>query len=197
MVALSSNQSHPVSTHELELKSPVICIVGPTSSGKSELAQHIARYIGGEVVSADSMQIYKGMDIGTGKLLPHEQIVKHWGLDLVEIGEPYSAALFQAYARDCFADIDSRGLRSVLCGGTGFYIRAAIDDYHFPEGEQVDNPVREHFQAFLNENGSQALWDALYETDRDSAELIAVADSKRVIRAFELLATGESYAAQK
>ena len=78
------------------LNNPVICIVGPTASGKSELAQQVALRIGGEVISADSMQVYKGMDIGTGKVLPSERLVQHHGLDLIEPGQPYSAALFTA-----------------------------------------------------------------------------------------------------
>ena len=132
----------PNSDSTADIARPVICIVGPTASGKSDLAQLVAAAIGGEVVSADSMQVYKGMDIGTGKVPPEDRIVAHHGLDLVDPGEPYSAALFQDYARSCFSDIAMRGKRSVLAGGTGLYIRAAIDDYDFPKGEQVENPVR-------------------------------------------------------
>ena len=106
---------------------PVVCIVGPTASGKSALAQAVALALDGEVVSADSMQVYRGMDIGTGKLAPDERLVPHHGLDLADPGEPYSAALFQEYARACFEDIAARGRRAVLCGGTGLYVRAAID----------------------------------------------------------------------
>ena len=108
---------------------PVVCIVGPTASGKSALAQAVALALDGEVVSADSMQIYRGMDIGTGKLAPEERLVPHHGLDLADPGEPYSAALFQEYARACFRYIAARGKRAVLCGGTGLYVRAAIDAY--------------------------------------------------------------------
>ena len=106
---------------------PVIVIVGPTASGKTDLAQQVALAVDGEVVSADSMQVYRGMDIGTGKLPVEERLVAHHGFDLVDPGEPFSAALFQAYARECFTDISSRGKRPLLCGGTGFYVRAAID----------------------------------------------------------------------
>lgn len=127
------------------LERPVICIVGPTASGKSDAAQLVARRLGGEVVSADSMQIYRGMDIGTGKVLPEERLVPHHGLDLIDPGEPYSAALFQAYSRTCFSEINSRGNWPILAGGTGLYVRAAIDAYDFPSGEQVENPVRERY----------------------------------------------------
>ena len=123
--------------------SPILCIVGPTASGKTALAQQVALHYGGEVVGADSMQVYRGMDIGTGKITPSEQLVAHHCIDIVNPGEPFSAALFQACARKSFSDIESRGKRSVLCGGTGFYVRAAIDDYEFPKGEQVGNATRD------------------------------------------------------
>ncbi len=96
----------------------IICVVGPTATGKSELAQNIA----------DSMQIYKGMDIGTAKVPLSERRVAHFGLDLVDPGQPYSVALYQQYARSVFKDIASRGKIAVVVGGSGFYVRAAIDD---------------------------------------------------------------------
>ena len=179
------------------LAHPIVCVVGPTASGKSSLAQHIALALAGEVVSADSMQIYRGMDIGTGKVLPNERLVAHHGLDIVEPGEAFSAALFQAYARDCFTAIDARGSRSILCGGTGFYVRAAIDDYRFPRGEQIDNPIREECLRIAQEHGAQELWNRLKARDAASADIIPANDVKRVSRAFELLADGTTYAAQK
>ena len=118
----------------------VVCIVGPTASGKTDLAQQLAAALGGEVVSADSMQVYRGMDIGTGKLPACERIVAHHLIDVVRPDEPYSAALFQRDARAAFRDIASRGAQPVLAGGTGFYVRAAIDDFAFPAGEQVGTP---------------------------------------------------------
>lgn len=176
---------------------PVIVIVGPTASGKTDLAQLIALSVDGEVVSADSMQVYRGMDIGTGKLPVKERLVTHHGFDLVDPGEPYSAALFQTYARGCFEDISSRGKRALLCGGTGFYVRAAIDDYVFPEGEQVDNPIRDRYNAIARIEGAESLWRLLNERDPRSAEIIPPRDVKRVVRAFELLESGSSYASQK
>lgn len=181
----------------LELGSPVICVVGPTASGKTELAQALALRLGGEVVSADSMQIYRGMDIGTGKLPVDERKVPHHGFDLVDPGEPFSAALFQAFARERFREIDARGARCILCGGTGFYVRAAIDGYEFPKGDQVGNPVRERYERLAKDEGVEALWRLLDARDPASAALIPPADVKRVIRAFELLEDGGSYAAQR
>lgn len=174
----------------------IVCIVGPTASGKSDLAQQVALRINGEVVSADSMQVYKGMDIGTGKVPVEDRIVPHHGLDLVSPGEPYSAALFQSYARKTFCDISSRGCTSILAGGTGFYVRAAIDDYDFPKGEQVDNPLREELMEYLNARGPMELWERLKELDPQSADLIHPNNSKRVIRALEMRAQGKSYADQ-
>ena len=179
------------------VRKPIVCIVGPTASGKSALAQRVAVALDGEVVSADSMQVYRGMDIGTGKVPPDERVVAHHGLDLVDPGEPFSAALFQSYARRCFADISGRGKRSILCGGTGFYVRAAIDDYDFPEGEQVGNAVRDRYLAIARDEGAHALWLLLQSADPQSAAIIPENDVKRVVRAFELLDAGESYASQK
>ena len=181
----------------LELSAPVIAIVGPTASGKTDAAQIVAERLDGEVVSADSMQIYRGMDIGTGKLPASERRVPHHGFDLVDPGEPYSAALFQAFARHCFRDIDARGKRAVLCGGTGQYAQAAIDDFAFPKGDQVENSVRERWTAYAEEHGNQALWEALEARDPASAAVIHPNNVRRVVRAFELLEEGASYAEQK
>ena len=184
-------------SREQPRNAPVICIVGPTASGKTDVAQLLARANNGEIVSADSMQIYRGMDIGTGKLPDNERLVPHYGFDLVDPGQPYSAAVYQTYARSCFHDISSRGKLPFLVGGTGLYVRAAIDAYDFPKGEQIDNPEREKWTAFADEYGAQALWDRLREVDAESAEVIHPNNVRRVVRAFELLAEGTTYANQK
>jgi tRNA dimethylallyltransferase len=176
---------------------PIICIVGPTASGKTALSQQVALKYDGEVVSADSMQVYRGMDIGTGKVAPSEKLVAHHCIDIVDPGEPFSAALFQAIARRSFLDIESRGKRSVLCGGTGFYVRAAIDDYDFPKGEQIGNETRDRYNEFARENGCKKLWALLNERDPESAAIIPINDTKRIVRAFELLESDTSYAKQK
>ena len=175
----------------------VIVIVGPTASGKSELAQRMAEVLDGEVISADSMQIYRGLDIGTGKLKEGERRVPHFGIDILDPGLPYSAALFQDYARKCISDIESRGKQPILCGGTGFYIKSVIDDYSFSDGEQKDNPIRQQFEEMSKKMSNKELWEALREVDTKSAEVIEVNDVKRVIRALELNAREESYAENK
>lgn len=178
------------------LSDNVITIVGPTASGKSDIANELAYKINGEVISADSMQIYKGMDIGTGKILPNEQKVKHWGLNIVRPDQPYSVALFQKYARNCIKDIWSRNKSAILCGGTGFYIKATIDDYNFAKGEQVNNKVRDYYNNFYKENGADALWGVLNSKDPNSAKLIHKNNVIRVIRALELYEQGISYSDQ-
>ena len=185
-----------VSSDQMLLAHPVVCIVGPTASGKSDAAQIVAACIDGEVLSADSMQIYRGMDIGTGKVPVSDRIVAHHGIDLVDPGEPYSASLYQAYARETIRDIDSRGKTCVLCGGTGFYVRAALDGYEFPQGEQVDNPVRSFYTAYAEEHGADALWRFLVERDPESAAVIHPNNVRRVVRAFEMIEDGTSYARQ-
>lgn len=181
----------------VSLENKIICIVGPTASGKSDLAQEIALALNGEIVSADSMQIYREMDIGTGKVIESQQRVKHYGIDLVDPGVPYSAALYQEYARRALEKIDAGGKRALLVGGTGLYVRAALDDYSFPRGDNECNPVRERYTAFAEEHGAQALWDLLHERDPDSAREIHPNNVRRVVRAFELIEEGESYARQK
>lgn len=175
---------------------PVVVIVGPTASGKSELAMAVAEAVDAEIVNADSMQIYKGMDIGTAKVPPQERRVVHHGIDLVNPGEPYSAALFQTYARSAFNAISDQGKRAVLSGGTGFYIRAAIDDYDFPKGEQVQNPLREQYMSMAQQQGKQAVWDELHRLDPQSAALLHPNNLVRVVRALEMLEAGVRYCDQ-
>lgn len=175
---------------------PVIAILGPTASGKSDLAQNVALALNGEVVSADSMQVYRGMDIGTAKVVISEQKVAHHLIDILDPGEPYSAQLFQQMARDCFKSLQEKEKVPVLCGGTGLYVQAALEDMRFPKGDQEHNPVREKYEAMAKEQGNQALWDLLYKLDRASAEVLHVNNVRRVVRALEMYEQGISYAEQ-
>lgn len=143
------------------------------------------------------MQVYRGMDIGTGKVPIGERIVPHFGLDLVDPGEAYSAALFQSYGRRIVDMLALRNTGCIICGGTGFYIRAVVDAFEFPAGEQIDNPIREKYQSYLRAHGAEELWLRLFEVDPESAQLIPKGDTKRVIRAFELLGDNTSYAQQR
>lgn len=175
---------------------PLICIVGPTATGKSELAQRIAETINTSILSADSMQIYRGMDIGTAKVPAFERTVPYFGIDLIDPGEAFSAALYQDYARKTIEEELASGEAPILVGGTGFYVKATIDDMDFAEGEQTNNPIREKYHRIAEEVGAHELWKKLHAVDPKSANVIHENDVKRVIRAFELHESGECYASR-
>ncbi len=175
----------------------VICIQGPTASGKSELAERIACELDGEIVSADSMQVYRGMDIGTAKVSEQNRGVPYHCIDLLEPGQPYSAALFQRDARHAIEDIWRRGKRAVLVGGTGLYVRAVLDRMDFAAGEQEGNEIRAAYEKLAHEQGAQAVYDLLTRRDPASAALIHPNNTRRVIRALEMHDEGESYAQRK
>jgi tRNA dimethylallyltransferase len=175
---------------------PVLAVVGPTAVGKTAVAEVLAERFGGEVVSADSMQVYRGMDVGTAKPRPEERSVPYRCLDLVDPGTPYSAALFQADARAAIADIHAEGRLPVVAGGTGLYVRAALDDLVFPRGEAA-SPSRARLEALADELGPEGLHALLAERDPASAELIHPNNVRRTIRALEMLQDeGVSYADQ-
>ena len=150
------------------------------------------------MISADSMQIYRGMDIGTGKLPASERLVPHHGFDLVDPGEPFSAALFPRTMR-AIASVPSHARGNRLRAGRRYrFLRArSRRRLRLPAGEQVGNPVRERYQALAREQGAEALWKLLAARDEASASVIPPADVKRVVRAFELLEEGTTYAEQR
>ncbi len=173
----------------------VVAVVGPTAVGKTALAERIARVLGGEIVSADSMQVYKGMDIGTAKPPPEKRSVPYHCLDLVEPGTPFSAALFQRVARQSINEIVAGSRTPLVCGGTGLYIRAALDDWEFPGGERATHE-REALELEAKTVGPEALHARLAAVDEASAALIHPSNVRRTIRALEMYARGESYARQ-
>ena len=174
----------------------VIAIVGPTAVGKTALAEELSVRLGGEIVSADSMQVYRGMDIGTAKPPATERRVPYWCIDLAEPGEPFSAALFQRAAREAIGDIVGRGKLPVIAGGTGLYVRAAVDPMEFPSGNQTGAP-RAAFEAYAAEHGPEALYALLEERDPESAAVIHRNNTRRVVRALEMVDDGISYALQR
>lgn len=174
----------------------VLAIVGPTAVGKTALAEELAVRLRSELVSADSMQVYRGMDIGTAKPPVRERRVPYHCIDLVDPGEPFSAALYQQCARSAIAHVTARGTIPVLAGGTGLYIRAALDDWTFPKGEQIGNEVRARYELLAQQQGAQAVWQLLDERDPSSAALIHANNVRRVVRALEMLDEGTSYAEQ-
>jgi len=175
----------------------VLAVVGPTAVGKTAVAEEVAVRLGGEVVSADAMQVYRGMDIGTAKPPVSERRVPYWCVDLVDPGEPFSAALYQQAARSAIADIAARSLVPVVAGGTGLYVRAAVDDLTFPAGDQAENHVRERYEAYAEQEGGRALHDLLSARDPESAALIHPNNTRRVVRALEMLDGGVPYAEQQ
>ncbi|MBC7266312.1 MAG: tRNA (adenosine(37)-N6)-dimethylallyltransferase MiaA [Coriobacteriia bacterium] len=173
----------------------VVAVVGPTGVGKSALAESLAEHLDGEIVSADSMQVYRGMDIGTAKVPAAERRVPYHCIDLVEPGTPFSAAMYQQCARRAIEDIMACGKTPVVCGGTGLYVRAALDDMRFPAGE-IASPVREEIEALAERLGPKGLHARLAESDPASAALIHPNNVRRTIRALEMAAHGVSYAEQ-
>lgn len=180
---------------ETTANSIVIAVVGPTAVGKTAVAEELAVALGGEIVSADAMQVYRGMDIGTAKSPRAERRVPYHCLDLIEPGTPYSVALFQRDARAAIADITVRGSIPVLCGGTGMYVRAALDDWEFPPGES-GTPVRKQLETLAAGLGPEALHARLVEIDPGAAAEIHPHNVRRVVRALEMAEEGSSYAGQ-
>lgn len=171
----------------------VLGIVGPTSAGKSTLAEEVALELGGEVVSIDSMQVYRGMDIGTAKLAPHERRCPLHMVDVTDVATPYAVTEFQRDARCCVEDIAARHKVPILCGGTGLYLDAVVDEMRFPalaEGGRV----RSAYEAMGRAQGSGYLYALLEKRDPASAREIHPNNTRRVIRALEMLDEGMSYA---
>ncbi|PKV88345.1 tRNA (adenosine(37)-N6)-dimethylallyltransferase MiaA [Streptomyces sp. TLI_146] len=172
----------------------VIAVVGPTAAGKSDLGVFLAQQLGGEVVNADSMQLYRGMDIGTAKLTLDERGgVPHHLLDIWDVTEPASVAEYQKLAR---AEIDrllAEGRTPVLVGGSGLYVRGAIDVLDFPG---TDPDVRARLERELEQDGSGALHRRLAGADPDAARAILPSNGRRIVRALEVIEiTGKPFTA--
>ena len=161
---------------------PVIAVVGPTGSGKSDLAVSLALELDGEVINADSMQFYRGMDIGTAKITGSERRgVPHHLLDILDVTEDASVSDFQQQARALIADIHARGKRAILAGGSGLYVRAALDVLEFPG---TDPAIRRRLEAELETGGAAPLRARLESVDPVSAGRLG--DARRIIRALEV-----------
>jgi tRNA dimethylallyltransferase len=166
----------------------VVVVLGPTATGKSELGIELAHRLGGEVVNADSMQLYKGMDIGTAKLSDGErQGVVHHLLDIWPVTQTASVADYQARARAAIAEIAGRGVLPILVGGSGLYIRAVLDAMSFPG---TDAEVRAGLEAELAASGPQALHQRLARIDPLTAAEILPTNGRKIVRALEVAAIG-------
>ena len=177
-------------------KSPLILIAGPTATGKTALAVALAQKIGGEIISADSMQVYRKMDIGTAKATKAEMGgIPHHLIDCLEPDAPFSVAVFQAMAKAALAQIYAKGKTPVIVGGTGFYINALLYDTDFTETE-TDYAYRASLADLAQAHGAVFLHDMLAQRDPSSAANIHPNNVKRVIRALEYAKqTGGSLAA--
>ena len=173
---------------------PVVAVVGPTAAGKSDLATEIALRFGGEVVNADSMQLYRGMDIGTAKLTSRERReVPHHLLDVWEVTETASVAEYQRLARAEIDRLRAAGRVPVLVGGSGLYVRGAIDAMEFPG---TDQQVRARLEAELAESGSGPLHARLAAADPEAARAILPSNGRRIVRALEVIEiTGRPFTA--
>lgn len=167
-------------------------VVGPTAAGKSRLSVALARRWAGEVVNADSMQIYAGMDIGTAKISAYERAgVVHHLLDIVDVTRPVTVAEFQGWARTEIEDCLRRGVPPVLVGGSALYVRAVLDRFEFPG---TDPDLRAHYESELATHGPEVLHDRLAAVDEEAAAAILATNGRRIVRALEVVAlTGRPY----
>lgn len=171
------------------MKQRVLVIVGPTAVGKTELTLRLAEELDGEIISADSMQVYRGMDIGTAKAtLAERERIPHHLIDLVEPGETFSAADYQRLSRLAVEDIAARGKLPIFSGGTGLYVKAAIDDYNFIEVEN-NYTVRDSLKQQVREAGLEALYKRLQSVDPRVALRLHSNDERRIVRALEVYET--------
>ena len=174
------------------MKLLVVC--GATATGKSQLAISLAHHFDGEIVNADSMQIYRGMDIGTAKLKVEERegIVHHL-LDVLNVNQDSTVAWYQSAAREAITDIHTRGKSAIVVGGTGLYIKSILDELNFPD---TDPAVRKNLEKELERIGLNALFERLEKLDPAAAIAIDRANSRRVIRALEVIEiTGKPFTA--
>lgn len=166
-------------------KKPLVILTGPTSVGKTSLSIRLAHAIGGEIISADSMQVYRGMDIGTAKVTEAEmEGIPHYLVDILEPDRPFNVVEFQKLAKEAMAQIESHGGIPILVGGTGFYIQALLYDIDFSEHAGTEDYRRE-LSRLAEEKGKEALHFMLKEVDPEYAASVHYHNVKKVIRALE------------
>lgn len=170
---------------EEKKKKPLIILAGPTAAGKTKISIRLAKAVGGEIISADSMQVYRYMNIGSAKIRKEEtEGVPHHLIDVLDPEEEFHVARFQEMAKRVVQEIYARGRIPILVGGTGFYIQALLYDIDFSGGKE-DTEYRGMLEAFAQKEGAEALHERLKEVDPKSAEMIHANNVKRVIRALE------------
>lgn len=163
----------------------LIILTGPTAVGKTDLSIALAKRIDGEIISADSMQVYRHMDIGSAKIMPDQMDgIPHHLIDVLEPEEEFNVVSFQQMARNAIDDIYGRGHIPIVAGGTGFYIQALLYDIDFTENDE-DTELRRELEEIAKTQGSEVLFDRLKQIDPESCEIIHANNVKRVIRAIE------------
>ena len=179
-------------------KHPVVAVVGPTATGKTALGVALAQHFSGEVISCDSMQIYKGLDVGTAKVTPEETCgIPHYGVDILTPDKPFSVADFTAMAGRLEREISARGALPILVGGTGLYVQSFLNGVRFTE-EKAPAGLREQLAAELAEKGGTAMYEELRQVDPEAAAAIHPNNQVRVLRALEhYRATGKKLSEQK
>jgi len=172
----------------------VLVVCGATATGKSDLGISLAKEFNGEIINADSMQLYKGMDIGTAKLsLEEREGIPHHLLDVLDVSEDASVAWYQESARALISEIEARGKRAIIVGGTGLYIKAILDDLNFPD---TDPQVRASLNIMAERSGAPAMHEKLAKLDPAAALAIDAQNLRRVIRALEVIEiTGKPFTA--
>lgn len=173
---------------------PIVAVVGATASGKTGLSLDLAERLGGEIVNTDAMQQYRGMDVGTAKLpVAERRGIRHHLLDVLEVTEPASVAVFQQQAREVIAELRGRGVTPVLVGGSALYTRAVLDRFDFPG---TDADVRSRWEAELDRLGSPGLHAVLADRDPEAAAAILPDNGRRIVRALEVVElTGRPFSA--
>ena len=176
------------------MRPPVVAVVGPTAAGKSDLAVELASRLPGEVVNADSMQVYRGMDIGTAKPTPVERRgIRHHVLDVLDVAEPATVAEFQSLARAAIDDCLGRGVLPVVVGGSALYVRAVLDRFEFPG---TDPALRARLERDLAVVGARGLHERLINVDPGAAAAILPTNGRRIVRALEVVElTGRPFSA--
>ena len=171
---------------ETETRKPLVILVGPTAVGKTAASIGLAKALNGEIISGDSMQIFRGLDIGTAKISKEEMDgVIHHMIDIKDPCENFSAAEFKDRVDALIDDITIRGKLPMIVGGTGFYINGVLYEYHFGEAD-TDEAYRQELAEFHEQHGNEAVWEKLREVDPKSAERLHANDVKRVMRALEV-----------
>lgn len=164
----------------------LVIVTGPTGVGKTDISIQLAKRINGEIISADSVQVYKYMDIGSAKVMPEDmQGIKHYLIDILDPKEKFNIYEFKKAAAKAIDEIYSKGKIPIIAGGTGFYIQSILYDIDFSDEADCDNTIREKYENLAREKGNEYVHNLLRQIDSESADLIHANNLKRVIRALE------------